>query len=98
MIVTDEPDVVEKQLVDVHAFIKLSIILEEIQKLAKKTVEDEWQICMGLHLHLGGRSLSFLDAYANPRMTRLALSESQHIYWILDLDVEVHPIWVMWTR
>ena len=26
------------------------------------------------------------------------LSGSEHIYWILDLEGEVHSIWVLWTR
>ena len=25
------------------------------------------------------------------------LNESEHIYWILDLEDEVHSIWVIWT-
>ena len=25
------------------------------------------------------------------------LNESEHIYWILDLNNEVHSIWVIWT-
>jgi hypothetical protein len=25
------------------------------------------------------------------------LNGSEHVYWILDLETEVHSIWVMWT-
>ena len=25
------------------------------------------------------------------------LNESEHVYWILDLENEVHSIWVTWT-
>jgi hypothetical protein len=49
-------DVSKKYPVDVHAFRKLPIILEEIQKLMSM-MQDEWQFCLGLHLHPGGRPL-----------------------------------------
>ena len=26
------------------------------------------------------------------------LSGSEHIYWILGLEVDVHSLWVLWTR
>jgi hypothetical protein len=49
-------DVSKKYPVDVHAFRKLPIILEEIQKLMSM-MQDEWQFCLGLYLHPGGRPL-----------------------------------------
>jgi hypothetical protein len=42
--------------IKVHAFRQLPTILEEIQKLPLM-VQDEWEFCLGLHLHPGGRPL-----------------------------------------
>ena len=28
----------------------------------------------------------------------MLLSGSEHIYWILDLEDEVHSIWIIWTN
>jgi hypothetical protein len=39
----------------------------------------------GLTLKIKSQSIAYL------------LNESEHTYWILDLEDEVHSIWVIWT-
>ena len=50
----------EKTPVEEYGFRKLPIIVDEIQKLVKKTMLDEWWYCMGLDLHLARRPLFIL--------------------------------------
>ena len=38
----------------------------------------------------------FISKMKSPSIVYL-LSESQHKYWILDLEDEVHSVWVIWT-
>ena len=38
-------------VVEVYDFKKLPIILEKFLELVKKAMQDEWQFCLGLHLH-----------------------------------------------
>ena len=42
----------------------------------------------------------FIDGFTSERKSKsiaYLLNESEHIYWILDLEDEVHSIWVIWT-
>ena len=42
----------------------------------------------------------FIDGFASKGKSQsiaYLLNESEHIYWILDLENEVHSIWVKWT-
>ena len=43
---------------------------------------------------------SFIDGFTLKTKSQLIvylLNESEHIYWILDLEDEVHSMWVIWT-
>ena len=40
----------------------------------------------------------FIDGFTSKMKVAYSLSGSEHIYWILDLQHEVHSIWVIWTR
>jgi len=52
---------------------KLLIILEKIQEIVLKVMQNVWHFCTDLHRHHGvGHSL-FMDACANPRTIGLAL-------------------------
>ena len=42
----------------------------------------------------------FIDGFTSERKSQsiaYLLNGSEHIYWILDLEDEVHSIWVVWT-
>jgi hypothetical protein len=42
----------------------------------------------------------FTDGFTSKRESQsivYLLNGSEHIYWILDLENEVHSIWVIWT-
>jgi hypothetical protein len=42
----------------------------------------------------------FIDGFTSKRKPQpivYLLNGSEHIYWILDLENEVHSIWVIWT-
>ena len=42
----------------------------------------------------------FIDSFTSKMKSQsiaYLLNESEHIYWILDLEGEVHSIWVLWT-
>ena len=42
----------------------------------------------------------FIDNFTSKRKSKsfaYFLKGSEHIYWILDLEDEVHSIWVVWT-
>ena len=42
----------------------------------------------------------FIDGFTSRRKSQLSIAylfnESEHIYWILDLETEVHSIWIIW--
>jgi hypothetical protein len=45
-------------------------------------------------------STCFTDSFTSnmkSQSTAYLLNESEHTYWILDLENEVYPIWVIWT-
>jgi hypothetical protein len=44
--------------------------------------------------------ICFIDGFTPKRKSQsiaYLLNGSEHMYWILDLETEVHSIWVMWT-
>lgn len=71
--VTNEPDGLRKRWLKFMTLEKLPITLEEIQEIVLNAMHDEWQFCLGLHLHLGRRPLFVLDADVDLGMTRLAM-------------------------
>ena len=43
----------------------------------------------------------FIDGFTSkmkPQSIAYLLNGNKHIYWILDLDDELHSIWVIWTN
>ena len=55
----------------------------------------------GFVMFLTSKSITcFINGFTSKRKSQLIvylLNESEHIYWILDLENEVHSIWVIWT-
>ena len=44
--------------------------------------------------------ICFIDGFTSKRKSQpiaYLVNGSEHIYWILDLENEVHSIWVIWT-
>jgi hypothetical protein len=44
--------------------------------------------------------ICFIDGFTSKVKSQLivcSLNGSEHIYWILDLEDEVHSIWAIWT-
>ena len=60
-------------------------------------LNGQWGFC-----HFGTSKLikCFIDGFTLKRKsqsTAYLLNGSEHIYWIVDLENEVHSIWVIWT-
>jgi hypothetical protein len=58
----------------------------------------KWGFC---HFLTSKLSTCFIDGFTSRRKSQsiaCLLNGSEHIYWILDLETEVHSIWVIWTQ
>jgi hypothetical protein len=57
----------------------------------------KWGFC---HFLTSKLITCFIDGFTSRRKSQsiaYLLNGSEHIYWILDLETEVHSIWVIWT-
>ena len=48
--------------------------------------QDDYMFYWRFHFSLKAQSIAYL------------LSGSEHVYWTLNLEIEVHSIWVLWPR
>ena len=58
----------------------------------------KWGFC---HFLISKLSTCFINGFTSRRKSQsiaCLLNGSEHIYWILDLETEVHSIWVIWTQ
>jgi hypothetical protein len=60
-------------------------------------LDAKWGIC---HFLTSKLIACFIDGFTSKKKSQSIaqlLDGSEHIYWILDLENEVHSIWVIWT-
>jgi hypothetical protein len=60
-------------------------------------LNDKWGFC---HFSTSKLITCFIDCFTPKRKSQsiaYLLNGSEHIYWIWDLENEVHSIWVIWT-